>query len=64
MGKLTLQEALQSNRLSDFIAQVERDNVGPIFEADFDSLAERLVKTPQSDDQTSGSLPNDGSREK
>ena len=64
MRKLTLQEALQGNRLNDFINQAERENVGPVSEADFNSLAERLIKTPQSDDQTSRSPRRDGSHGK
>ena len=61
---LSLREALESGRLQDFIAQEETRGVGPISEAEFDLTASAVIKTPQSDDQTSGSLPREGSREK
>lgn len=64
MGKLTLQEALQSRRLDEFIAQAERENVGPISEAEFDGTASIVIKTPPQDDQTSGSPRRDGLRGK
>ncbi len=62
--KLTLIEALETGRLDEFIAQVEADGVGPISRAKFEDTASKVIKTPQSDDQTSGSPRRDGSREK
>lgn len=61
MTDLTLKDALLSNRLDDFIAQEEARGVGPIAEADFDDLAAKVIRTSQSDGQTSGSLPAGGS---
>lgn len=61
---LSLREAIESGRLQEFIAQEEARGVGPISEAEFNETASTVIKTPQSDDQTSGSLPRDGSREK
>jgi hypothetical protein len=57
---LTLARARKEGRLTDFIAQAEAGGVGPIAEADFDDLAAKVIRTLQSDDQTSGSLPADG----
>jgi hypothetical protein len=52
---LTLVEAVKAGRLQEFIAQEEARGVGPVSRADFDKLAEALVKAPQSEDQTSRS---------
>lgn len=61
---LSLMQALNEDRLEDFIAQEEARGVGPISEAEFDLTASAVIKTPLSDDQTSGSLRRDGSRGK
>ena len=61
---ITLAEAQRTGRLQDFIAQEEARGVGPVSEAEFDLTTSAVIKTPQSDDQTSGSLPRDGSRGK
>lgn len=61
---LSLREALESGRLQEFIAQEETRGVGPISEAEFDATASAVIRTPQPDDQTSGSLRRDGSRGK
>lgn len=61
---LSLTKALKQDRLQDFIAQEEARDVGPINEADFNEAASLVIKTPQSDYQTSRSLHRDGSREK
>jgi hypothetical protein len=61
---LSLREAIESGRLQEFIAQEEARGVGPISEAAFDNTASVVIKTPQSDDQTSGSPRRDGSRGK
>ena len=58
---ITLREAMELGRLSDFIAQEEARGVGPITRADFDTLTEALVKAPQSEDRTSRSSCGDGS---
>lgn len=64
MKRLTLSDALAHGRLDEFAAQAEASGIGPISEAAFDEAASAVIKTPQSDDQTSGSLRRDGSREK
>ncbi len=61
---LSLSEAIESGRLQEFIAQEEARGVAPISEAAFDETASAVIKTPLSDDQTSGSLRRDGSPEK
>ncbi len=64
MSHLTLAEAIRTNRLPDFILQQEVAGVGPVAEADFDALAAKVIRTSRSVDQTSHSLPADGSRGK
>ena len=54
MTKLSLAEALASNRLDDFVTQAEADGVGPADRAQFDALVGALT-APQQADQTSRS---------
>jgi hypothetical protein len=61
---LSLREAIESGRLQEFIAQEEARGVGPIIEAEFNETASTVIRTPQSDDQTSSSPRRDGSLEK
>lgn len=61
---LSLMQALNEDRLEDFIAQEEFRGVQPIREAAFDETASTIIRTPLPDDQTSGSLRLDGSPEK
>lgn len=61
---LSLTKAIKAGDLEEFIAQEEARGVGPISEAEFDETASQVIKTPPQSDQTSGSLPRDGSREK
>lgn len=58
---LTLQEALKSNRLEDFIAQAEAEGVAAALQAEFDDLVGRVVRVPQQEGQTSRS-PARGSK--
>lgn len=58
---ITLSDAIRAGRLPDFVAQEEARGVGPVDEADFDALAAKVIKTERLDDQTSRSLPADGS---
>lgn len=58
---ISLSEAVKQDRLEDFIAQEEGRNVASISEAAFNEAASIVIKTPQPDDQTSGSLHPDGS---
>lgn len=57
---LSLRKAINNGRLDDFIDQAEAAGIGPIRAADFDVAVSRIIKTEQSDDQTSHSLPADG----
>jgi hypothetical protein len=61
---LTLNDALKTNRLDDFIAQAEAEGVASALQCDFDSLLGRVVKAPQREGQTSRSRARDGSRGK
>lgn len=63
MDRLTLSEALASNRLADFVNQAERDGVGSADQPLFDKLVER-VTAPQPSDQTSRSPARGGLRGK
>lgn len=58
---LSLSEAMESGRLQEFIAQEEARGVGPIIEAEFNATASAVIRTPQSDGQTSGLPHRDGS---
>jgi hypothetical protein len=60
---LTLQEALNSNRLDDFIAQAEAEGVEAANRAEFEELVGR-VTAPQPEGQTSRSRAGGGSRGK
>ena len=52
---LTLNEALRSNRLADFIAQAEAEGVAAADEAEFSDAMKRLVKAPRPVGRTSRS---------
>jgi hypothetical protein len=58
---LTLAAALKSDRLDDFIAQEEARGVGPIDRAELDHALAKMIKAPQSKDQTSHSPLRDDS---
>lgn len=58
---LSLSKAQKTGKLEEFIAQEEARGVGQISAAEFDETAATVIKTPLQDDQTSGSLPSDGS---
>ena len=58
---LSLSEAIKLGRLEEFIAQAERDGVGPANEADFDRAVRRLATQRQSEGRTSRSPSDDGS---
>ncbi len=63
MKRLTLSEALASNRLEDFIVQAEAAGIGPDDSKDFDALVKRVTE-PLPEGQTSHSPAGDGSRGK
>lgn len=58
---ISLQDALKTGRLPDFIAQEEARGIGPIDRAELDAGIAALVKGPQSEDRTSRSACDDGS---
>lgn len=60
MERLSLAQALASNRLDDFAAQAEADGYGSADRAQFEGLLGR-VTAPQPEDQTSRS-PAHGSK--
>jgi hypothetical protein len=61
---LSLTEALDTDRLEEFIKQEQARGVGPISEAEFDDTASTVIKTPPRSYQTSGSPRRGGSPEK
>jgi hypothetical protein len=52
---LTLQTALATGRLSDFMVQEEGRGIGPIDRAEFENAAAKMIKAPRPKDQTSRS---------
>jgi hypothetical protein len=60
MDRLSLADALASNRLSDFSDQAEADGVGPADRAQFERMLGR-VTAPQPEGQTSRSPSGDAS---
>jgi hypothetical protein len=52
---ITLREALESARLSEFAAQEEARGIGPIDRAEFDAATGAIIKAPRSEDRTSRS---------
>lgn len=58
---LSLSEALKSGKIDQFIREQESAGVGPISQADFDTAAIKVIKSGQSEDQTSRSASRDGS---
>lgn len=49
---LSLMQALNEDRLEDFIKQQEDSGVEPVRESDFDNVTETVIKSEQSKDQT------------
>jgi hypothetical protein len=58
---LSLRQAIEQNRVDDFIRQEEARGVGSIDRAKFNASIAALIKAPQSEDQTSRSPSGDGS---
>lgn len=59
MERLTLSQALASNRLEDFVVQAENEGVGEVSTADFEAALAGLIGLPL-EDRTSR-LPGRGS---
>lgn len=60
MNKLSLADALASDRLEDFVSQAEAEGIGPADRAQFEALVGTLT-APQPEDRTSLSR-GDGSK--
>jgi hypothetical protein len=54
-GMLSLAEAVKTGRIQDFIAQEEARGIGPVDRAELDDALSKVIKAPQSEDQTSHS---------
>lgn len=63
-ARLTLKNAIESDRLGDFIAQAEADGIGPAAEADVQAVLCRVITSPSRSSPASRSPRRDGSREK
>lgn len=53
MEKLSLSEALASDRLEEFVEQAEVDGIGAVDEAELEARLGQLIKAPRPKDQTS-----------
>ena len=53
--KLSLNDARNRNRIDDFVAQEEALGIGPIDRTAFDGAVMKVIREPQSEDQTSHS---------
>lgn len=60
MVMLTLQEAIDTGRLEDFISQAEAEGIGPADRSEFQAMVGRIT-APQPEGQTSRS-PARGSK--
>jgi hypothetical protein len=49
---LPLAKALETNRISEFVAQEEARGIGPIDRADFDGAVAKVIKAQRSEDRT------------
>ena len=63
MTRLSLADALASDRLSDFVAQAETDGIGPADRDQFEAMVGRIT-APQPEDRTFRSRARGGSRGK
>ena len=61
---LSLNEAINSGRLSEFIEQQEAKGIGPVERSELMEAIKTTIKQPRSEDQTSRSVSRDGSAEK
>ena len=59
-SRLSLREALRTNRLDKFIAQAEADGIGPADKRVLADVIKNVVKPRQSEDRTSRSPSRDG----
>ena len=59
--KLTLSEALRSDRLAQFISEAEAAGVAAVDKAEFEEAVRLVATPPQQSDRTSRSPSGDGS---
>ena len=60
---LPLAKALETNRISEFVAQEEARGIGPIDRAEFDGTVAKVIKAQRSEDRTSHSASGGNSSE-
>ena len=60
-NRITLRNAIELNRLDDFISQAEADGIGPADEGELRQSLARVIKQPQSEDRASRSPSRGGS---
>ena len=58
---LPLAKALETNRISEFVAQEEARGIGPIDRAEFDDAVAKVIKAQRSEDRTSHSASDGNS---
>lgn len=63
-SSISLRQALDEGRLTDFISQEEERGIGPANQKQFDRTVKALATQPQSEGRTSRSHANGGSTEK
>jgi hypothetical protein len=61
---LPLAKALETNRISEFVAQEEARGIGPIDRAEFYGAIAKVIKVQRSEDRTSHSASDGNSSEK
>lgn len=67
MGKsdlLTLSDAIERDRIAEFVSQETKRGIGPALERDFDNAMGEVIKPHRSKDRTSRSPSPGGSRGK
>jgi hypothetical protein len=60
---LPLAKALETNRISEFVAQEEARGIGPIDRTEFGGAVAKLIKERRSEDRTSRSASGGNSSE-
>lgn len=61
MNQLSLKQAIDENRLDEFIRQQEAAGVGPVDERRFFAAARKVIKPAKQSDRTSRSASRGGS---
>lgn len=58
---LTLKDAIQHDKLDEFVRQEEARGAGPVDCQELDAAITKIIKQPQSENRTSRSASGDGS---